>query len=94
LEQLKPFFPLGNNNILGEKKLKLFQGAIMTHPKLLDKLNFKSKGANNEGTRSWGTLPGSQHFGGRGACWNFEIGLRRVTSESIFTWTFTNQTIS
>jgi hypothetical protein len=34
-KQLKPFFPLRNNNILGEKKLKLFQGVIMMHPQIL-----------------------------------------------------------
>jgi len=31
----------------------------MTHPKLLDILNYKSKGENNERIRGWGTIPGS-----------------------------------
>jgi hypothetical protein len=26
--------------------------------------------------RSWGTFFGSQHFGGRGACWNFKMGTK------------------
>jgi len=25
-------------------------------------------------------LPGSHHFGGKGACWSFEMGLGRMTS--------------
>jgi hypothetical protein len=25
-------------------------------------------------------LPGSQHFGGRGACWSSGMGLEKVTS--------------
>ncbi len=33
-------------------------------PKLLDKLNFESKGENNERRKNWGMLPSSQHFGG------------------------------
>jgi hypothetical protein len=37
-------------------------------PKFLDKLNYKSKAANNGRIRSWGTLLGSQHFGGRRVC--------------------------
>ncbi len=37
-------------------------------PKLLDGLNFESKGEDNERRKSWGALLGSQHFGGRGAC--------------------------
>ncbi len=30
---------------------------------------------NNEKRRSWGTFPSSQHFGGRGACWNSGMGV-------------------
>ncbi len=36
-----------------------------------------TKGENNERIRSWGTLPNSQHFGGRGACWNLGMGTRK-----------------
>jgi hypothetical protein len=43
-------------------------------PRLLDGLNYESKGENNERKRSWGVLFSSQHFGGRGVCWSFEIG--------------------
>jgi len=28
-------------------------------------------------------IPGSQHFGGRGACWSFGMGLGRLTSKSL-----------
>jgi hypothetical protein len=34
------------------------------------------KGENNERIMSWGTLPGLQHFGGKGARWNFGMGTR------------------
>jgi hypothetical protein len=44
--------------------------------KLLDRLNYKSKGENNGRIRSWGIFPGSQHFGGRGACWRHEMGTK------------------
>jgi hypothetical protein len=46
-------------------------------PKLLYKLNYESKCENNERIRSWGTLPGSHHFGGRGACWSSEMGTKK-----------------
>jgi hypothetical protein len=29
-----------------------------------------------EGQGIWGTFPGSQHFGGRGACWSSEMGTK------------------
>jgi hypothetical protein len=48
----------------------------MTHPKLLEKFNCESKGENNGRIRSWGMLPVSQHFGGRGACWSSKMGTR------------------
>ncbi len=32
---------------------------------------------------SWGVLLSSQHFGGRGACWRFGMGLRRLISNLI-----------
>jgi hypothetical protein len=34
------------------------------------------KGENNRRIRSWGTLPSSQHFGGKGACWSSRMGTR------------------
>jgi hypothetical protein len=43
-------------------------------PKLLDILICKSKGENNERIRSWSTLPGSQHFGGKEALLEFWDG--------------------
>jgi hypothetical protein len=50
-------------------------------PKLLHGFNYKSKGENNGRRRSWGTLLGSQHFGGKRACWSSEMG--QMTSDSI-----------
>jgi hypothetical protein len=38
---------------------------------------------NNKRVRSWGTFPSKQHFGGRGVCWSFRMGLGRMTSNSI-----------
>jgi len=49
-------------------------------PKLLDGLNYKSKGENIKMRKSLGALFNSQHFGGRGACWSFEMGLGQTTS--------------
>jgi len=38
----------------------------------------------NDGRKmSWGVFLGLQHFGGRRACWNFGMGLGRLTSNSI-----------
>jgi hypothetical protein len=36
-----------------------------------------TKSENNRRIRSWGMLPGSQHFGGRMACWNFGMGTKK-----------------
>ncbi len=58
-------------------------------PKLLDGFNSEFKGENNERKRNWGTLPSSQHFGGRGVCWSSGMGLGYL-----LTRTCTNQTIS
>jgi hypothetical protein len=38
---------------------------------------------NNERRRSWGALPGLQHFEGRRVCWSSGMGLGRLTSNSI-----------
>jgi len=48
----------------------------MTHPTLLERLKCESKNGNIERKKSWGTLFSSQHFGGRGACWNSRMGTR------------------
>ncbi len=37
-------------------------------------------------------LLGLQHFGGRGACWSFEMGLRRMISTCSLTRIYKNQT--
>jgi hypothetical protein len=46
-------------------------------PKLFGRFNYESKCENNERIRSWGTLPGSQHFEGKGVWWSFGIGTRK-----------------
>ncbi len=56
---------------------------VLTHPKLLDGLNCESKGEDNGRRKSWGALPGSQHFRGRRACWSFGMGLGILTSTSL-----------
>jgi hypothetical protein len=43
-------------------------------------------GENNEKLRSWGMISGSQHFGGRGACWSFRMGLGRMIRNHSLTW--------
>ncbi len=48
------------------------------HPKLLDRLNYESKGENKGRIRNWGTLLNSQHFRGRGARWSFGMGIRTI----------------
>jgi hypothetical protein len=50
-------------------------------PKLFDGLNCESKGEDIERKRSWGTLPGSQHFGGRRVCWSSRIKTRKIDKE-------------
>jgi hypothetical protein len=37
-------------------------------PKLLNGLNYESKGENNERIMNWGTFHGSHQFGDREAC--------------------------
>jgi len=49
----------------------------VTHPNLLGRFNWKFKGANNKRIKNWGKLPRSQHFGGKGACWNSEMGTTK-----------------
>ncbi len=55
----------------------------MTHPKLLDGLNIEPKGEDIKRKRNWGAFLGSQHFGGKGACWSSKMGLGILTSDSI-----------
>ncbi len=38
---------------------------------------------NSERRRNWGAFFGSPHFKGRRVCWRSEMGLRRLTSNSI-----------
>jgi hypothetical protein len=40
-----------------------------------------SKVENNIRRRSWGVLPGSQHFEGRGACWSSGMGIRMIDKQ-------------
>ncbi len=48
--------------------------------KLFDGFNYESKGEDNKRKRSWGALPGSQHFGGKRVCGSFGMGLGRTIS--------------
>jgi hypothetical protein len=41
---------------------------LVMHFKLLNGLNFESKGEDNERIKSWGKFFNSQHSGGRGVC--------------------------
>ncbi len=45
-------------------------------------------------SKSWGTLPSSQHFGGRTACWSCRMGTRKSDKHQLFTRTCTNQPTS
>ncbi len=45
-------------------------------PKLVDKINYESKGQNIGKIRNQSTLLGLQHFGGRRAWWSFEMGTK------------------
>jgi len=70
---LKSFLIFRRNGAhLVKKKKKLERNMdyppSMTHSKLLDGLNYESKGEDNRRRKSWGTFPGSLHFGGRRAC--------------------------
>jgi hypothetical protein len=50
-------------------------------PKLFDGFNYESKNDDIERKRSWGMLLGSQHFKGRGVCWSFRMGTRRIDNQ-------------
>ncbi len=50
-------------------------------PKFLDGLNCESKGEDIKRKRSWSVLLGWQHFKGRGACWSFEMGIRKIDKQ-------------
>jgi hypothetical protein len=69
--------------IMETKGLKRFQNVktwwvfFYTPPTPLTDSTMNPKGENSERTRSWGTFFGSQHLGGRGACWNSKMGTRK-----------------
>jgi hypothetical protein len=50
-------------------------------PKLLDGFNCGSKGEDIGRKRSWGAFVGSQHFEGRGVCWNSSMGTRKIDKQ-------------
>jgi len=52
-------------------------------PKLLDGLSCESKEKNSKRRRSQGALLGSQHFEAKRVCWNFGMGLSKLTSKSL-----------
>jgi hypothetical protein len=53
----------------------------MTHPQAPWWTHRKSKGEDNGRRKSWGALLGSQHFGGRRACWSFGMGTRKFDKQ-------------
>jgi hypothetical protein len=61
--------------------IKLGFTLLLTHPKFLNRLNYKSKDEDNERRRNWGALPGSQHFGGRRVCYNSKMGIRKIDKQ-------------
>jgi hypothetical protein len=52
------------------------------------------QGENIGRARSWGTLPGSQHFRGKGACSSSRMRTRKSDKHQLLTQTYTNQTTS
>ncbi len=65
-----------------KKNEKTGRNQVTWHtPKLLNGFNYKSKGDDNGRRRSWGAFPGLQHFGGRGVCWNFRMGTKKINKE-------------
>ncbi len=53
----------------------------LMHPQAPCGPNYESKDENNGRRRSWGTFPGLQHFGGRGACWSSGMGTRKIDKQ-------------
>jgi len=53
----------------------------VTHPKILDGLNYESKSEDNRKKRGWGALFGTQHFEGRGAFWSSGIKTRKIEKQ-------------
>ncbi len=54
-----------------------------TPPNSLMDSTMSPKGENNERVRNWGTLPGSQHFEGKRACWSSGMGTRKSDKQVI-----------
>ncbi len=52
-----------------------------TPPNSLMDSTASPKGENNGRIRSWGILPRSQHFEGRGVYWNSGMGIRRSDNQ-------------
>jgi hypothetical protein len=69
------------NNIGQVPQLNTTQLWLGRTPKFLDGLNYESKGEDIGRRRNCGVLPGSQHFGGRRACWSSEMRLGKATSD-------------
>ncbi len=66
------------------KNLIFMHGKKWHTPKLLDGLNCEFKGEDNgRKKKTLGHVLGLQHFRGRGACYNFGMGLRRLISNSL-----------
>ncbi len=50
-------------------------------PKLLDGFNYKSKGDDSGRKKSCSAFLGSQHFGGKGACWSSGMGIKKIDEQ-------------
>jgi hypothetical protein len=53
----------------------------VTHPQAPRWTHYKSKGEYSERRKSWGALPNSLHFGGRGVCWSSGMGTRKIDKQ-------------
>jgi hypothetical protein len=58
-------------------------------PKLLDRFKYEFEVKTRKEQGIGDTVFGSQHFGGRGACWSSGMGLGRLISTQSFTRTYT-----
>jgi len=67
----------------------LFKMIYWHTPKLFDRLKRESKMKTSEEQGVGNMFPGSQHFGGRRACWSSKMGLGKMTKNYSLTWTCT-----
>jgi hypothetical protein len=66
---------MSNKLCLKQGGLFYFSRSYLTHPQI-PWLNCKFKGENNKKIESGSMFFGSQHFGGKNACWSSKMGIR------------------